>query len=539
MSDPVDRAAGRLSLLWGWRRMLAGFLLGAVSALAMAPYDAFPVLFLTFPGLIWLIDGTIVAGRRQRLRALLPAALVGWAFGFGYFLAGLWWIGAAFLVEADTFAWMIPFAMLLLPAGLALFTAAGTAIARLLWSPGPARVFAFAFGMGLAEFARGHLLTGFPWNGFGYAFAASELTMQSASLVGAYGLAVVACLVFAAPAAISGGGGRIVRLGLPVAGLAVLAAMFGFGSWRLRQPDDGPAPAVRLRIVQPSVPQDEKWLPARRSAILSEYLELTDRAASPDAMGAGDADIVIWPESAIPYVFDFESTALPAIAAVLPTGTSLVTGLQRVERDATKESGWRVYNSIFVIDDEGRIGDVYDKVKLVPFGEFMPWQSTLEALGLRQLTDVIGGFEAGSERHAMQAGAAPPFLPLICYEIIFPGQVLPDGVARPSWILNVTNDAWFGDTPGPWQHLRQARVRAVEEGLPVIRAANTGISAVIDANGRVLRRLGIGQRGVIDASLPAAAPPTFYARHRELPWAIMTALAFLVALAAAMRRRRG
>lgn len=538
MIDWLDGVAGRLALLWGWRRMAVAFVLGALSALAMAPFDVFPILFVTFPCLVWLVDGTIVAGPRQRLRALLPAALVGWAFGFGYFLAGLWWIGQAFLVEAETFAWMIPFAMLLLPAGLALFTAFGVAVARLLWSSGPARIFALAFALALADFLRGHMLTGFPWNGFGYAFAASDVTMQAAALVGTYGLAVLASVVFAAPAALSGSGGATARAAVPAFGLLVLAGIAGYGAYALQEDEAGPGPAVRLRIVQPSIPQESKWLPERRSAILAEYLELTDRVASPDAMGAGDVDLVIWPESAIPFVYDFETIAQPAIAAVLPTGTSLVTGLQRTEPDPEASEGYRIYNSIFVLDDQARVQDVYDKVKLVPFGEFLPWQRTLESLGLRQLTQVVGGFDSGTERRPLYAGAAPPFLPLICYEIIFPGEAMPGGIARPQWILNVTNDAWFGDTPGPWQHLRQARVRAVEEGLPVIRAANTGVSAVIDARGRVLRQLGIGQRGVIDAPLPPAGPETLYARYGEIPLAALMISCLLAALLPVASRAR-
>ncbi|ESR25875.1 apolipoprotein N-acyltransferase [Lutibaculum baratangense] len=538
MSDFVDSLAGRLALLWGWRRLLVAFLLGAASALAMAPYDVFPILFITFPALVWLMDGTVAAGRARRLKSLLPAALTGWAFGFGYFLAGLWWIGSAFLVEAETFAWMIPFAMLLLPAGLALFTGLGAAVARLLWSRGPARVFAFAFGMAGAEFVRGTVLTGFPWNGFGYALAATEASMQAASAVGTYGLAVLACVLFAAPAALSGSGEGFARALPSALAVILIPGIFGFGHWHLREGEVGPDPAVRLRIVQPSIPQGQKWLAENRSAILAEYLELSDRSASPDAMGAGDADLVIWPESAIPFVFDFETVALPAIAAMLPAGTSLVSGLQRVEPDDTRPYGYRVYNSIFVIDDRGEVEDVYDKVKLVPFGEFLPWQSTLESVGLRQLTQVIGGFEAGEVRDLLTSGSAPPFLPLICYEIIFPGRLVGPDLPRPAWILNVTNDAWFGDSPGPWQHLRQARVRAVEEGLPVVRAANTGISAVIDAKGRVVRRLGLGEKGVIDAGLPAAAPPTLYARYREMPFLGLMAFCLLVAAAGAVARRR-
>lgn len=505
----LEGLASRFIVSWGWRRALIALLAGAASALAMPPYDLFPVLFLTFPVVVWLIDGTVASGRGGRLGAVLSAAWVGWCFGFGYFLAGLWWIGRAFLVDADVFGWMMPFAVAALPAGLALFTAAGTALARVLWRQGPQRVFPFALGLALADIARGHLLTGFPWNVFGYALAVSPAMMQAASLVGIYGLTVLACFVFASPAALAGPGSRVSRAALPVAGLAILAGLAGFGAWRLGNADVAMVDGVRLRIVQPSIDQSRKWLPENRNAIFADYLALSDLATSPDSMGIADVDILIWPESALPFLFEMEPAALPAIAALLPETTTLVTGMQRIERDPSVSQGYRLYNSVLVIGHDGTIVDGYDKVRLVPFGEFLPFSGLLEAIGLEPLTRVAGGFTAGSVPRTMLAGPAPRFVPLVCYEAIFPGAVVPPG-ERPGWILNVTNDGWFGDTPGPWQHLRQARLRAVEEGLPLVRAANTGVSAVIDPYGRMQRRLDLGVRGVIDSALPGPLQGTAY-----------------------------
>lgn len=500
----LDAIASRVVVLWGWRRLLLAFVAGAASALAMPPFDAFPVLFVTFPVLVWLIDGTLGRGR---IRGLAAAALIGWCFGFGYFLAGLWWVGYAFLVDADVFGWMLPFAVAALPAGLALFTAAATLVARLFWSAGPRRVFALALGVTLAEFARGHILSGFPWNTFGYALTVTPMMMQAAAVFGAYGLTALAAFVFASPAALSGAGSRTARIAMPVLGLAVLGGLAGFGALRLAQAGTAMVPDLELRIVQPAIRQADKWKPENRNNIFTDYLTLSDMAASPEAVGVSSADLLIWPESALPFVFDSEPAALPAIAALLPPGTTLVTGMQRLVRDASRPEGYRIYNAVMTIDDAGEITDVYDKAWLVPFGEFLPFQALLESYGFRQLTQVVGGFSAGPGPKLLSVPGAPSFLPLVCYEIIFP-RAFVSMDERPGWILNVTNDAWFGDSPGPWQHLRQARVRAVEEGLPVVRAANTGISAVIDPYGRFVKRLGLNVRGVIDSKLPEALPPT-------------------------------
>lgn len=525
----LEGIASRFIVLWGWRRLLVAAAAGAVSALALPPYDLFPLLFLSFPVLVWLLDGTAATGRRKRLSAALAAAGVGWAFGFGYFLAGLYWVGAAFLVEADIFGWMMPFAVVALPAGLALTTAAGMALARMMWSAGPRRIAALAVGLTVAEFARGHILTGFGWNTFGYALTATPVLMQSAAIIGIYGLTFLAIVIFASPAALCGSGTRNARAAAPVLGAALLIALVGFGAFRLSGAETATVENFKLRIVQPSIRQDTKWLPENRSAIFTSYLELSDTATAPEAMGIGDVDLVVWPESALPFVFEYEPEALPAIAALLPPRTTLVTGMQRLEVDEAAPSGYRVFNSVMVIDHTGEIRDVYDKVRLVPFGEFLPFQGVLEALGLQQLTRVAGGFTAGSERHAMQAGSSPRFQPLICYESIFTGAVV-DSDDRPDFILNVTNDGWFGDSPGPWQHLRKAQLRAVEEGLPLVRAANTGVSASIDPYGQIRQSLDLGVRAVIDTELPRPLSSTVFAQWTHWPLTGLLVVSCLIAL---------
>ncbi|MCB1435581.1 MAG: apolipoprotein N-acyltransferase [Rhodobiaceae bacterium] len=522
---------------WGWRRWAIAFGAGAVSVLALAPFHFGPVLWLTLPVLVWLLDGT-GSGQGSRFalaQRLAGAAATGWVFGFGYFLAGLYWIGYAFLVEADVFGWLLPFAVALLPAGLALFTAAGCALAMAVWSSGPGRIFALASGLTLSEWLRGHLFTGFPWNPVGQGLAFIEPAMQGAALVGVWGLTFLAVLIFCAPALLADDGGRAERILAPLAGLLALAALIGGGMWRM---PPGPAEEIahaRLRIVQPNIPQALKWRSDNRSRIFADYLQLSDAATSPETSGIADVTHLIWPESALPFVLAESGDALATIAAVLPDDTVLVTGAIR----RGGPGGTQAFNSIHVVDGKGAITATYDKVHLVPFGEYLPFQHLLERLGLQQLTQMQGGFEAGERREALDLPGLPPAAPLICYEIIFPDEVI-DRDRRPGWMLNLTNDGWFGDSSGPRQHLHQARLRAIEEGLPVVRAANTGISAVIDPYGRIVQSLPLNRAGVIDSGLPAALPPTLYARYGRAMVAALLVFGFGAAfLGLAADRRRG
>ena len=519
-----------IMLQWGWRRILLAMLAGAASALAMPPFGFFPVLFFTFPVFIWLVDGAVASGTHRRRQEILSAAAAGWGFGFGYFLAGLWWIGGAFLVDAETFGWLMPFAVTLMSAGLALFFAGGAALARVFWRPGPFRIFVFAFAFGLEELLRGYVLTGFPWNAFGYALAANNATMQLGALIGLHGMSVLAIYIFASPAALglSDAGHTRGRVIVPGLAAALLVMSFGYGAYRLslaEPPDMG----ARIRVVQPSIPQEQKFNQQKASETLSALLTLSDIATSPEASGVGDFDAVIWPESAFPFYLQEEPAAVAALAALIPDGTVLITGLQRYETVPDNPRGYLGYNSIGVIDTSGTMIAHYDKTHLVPFGEYLPFQGFMEAIGFRQLTNMPGGFDAGESRAPVSVPGIPSFLPLICYEAIFPGVVDRD-LPRAAWLLNVTNDAWYGDTPGPRQHLLQARLRAVEEGLPMIRAANNGISAVIDSRGRIVAFLPLNARNVIDVTLPGAFAPTFYVLAGILPSLMMILGLFLVGL---------
>src|SRR5258708_5036882 len=530
MSANRFRAAGlAIILAWGWKRAAIALVAGALSALAMAPFNAWPVLFLTFPVTVWLIDG---AGA-GRWRGVPSAAWAGWWFGLGYFVPGLYWIGYAFLVDASTFAWLLPFAVLGLPAYLALFTAVGFGLARLLWTRDASRVLALAVALTVSEWLRGHVLTGFPWNAFGYALTEPLALAQTGSLIGLWGLTFLSVAIFASPAVLIDGTSRGRKPWVaPVLAIVVLLAMGAFGIIRLALLSTG-FTRVKLRIMQPNLEQDARFNYSAKAAVMQKYLALSDRASGPESTGVRDASILIWPESAFPFFLTREADAMAQIADLLPKGTILITGSVRAPDLPPGVRVTRAYNSIYAIDHDGSVLSIYDKLHLVPFGEYLPFQDWMERLGFEQLTKLPGGFIAGTRRRTMEIPNAPRALPLICYEAVFPGNVA-ERDDRPGWVINLTNDGWFGISTGPYQHLQQARLRAIEEGLPVVRAANTGISAVIYPLRRIVALLGLGLEGGLDSPLPSPIAPTIYARGGDIPTDIIVAAALIFVI-----RRRG
>jgi apolipoprotein N-acyltransferase len=528
------RTAGLAIILsWGRRRAAIALVAGALSSFAMAPFNAWPILFLTFPVMVWLIDG---AGA-GRWRGVPAAAMAGWWFGLGYFVPGLYWIGYAFLVDASTFAWLMPFAVLGLPAYLALFTAFGFALARLVWTRDASRVIALAASLTVAEWLRGHVLTGFPWNTFGYALTEPLALAQTASLIGLWGLTFLSVAIFASPAALIDGSSRGRRPWIaPVMALLVLVAMGIYGVVRLTLHPTATVANVKLRIMQPNLQQDVRFNYSAKADVMQKYLALSDRASGPQSTGVRDASILIWPESAFPFFLTHEADAMAQIADLLPKGTILITGSVRAPDLPPGAKVTRAYNSIYAIDHDGSVLSIYDKLHLVPFGEYLPFQDLMEQLGFVQLTKVQGGFIPGLRRRPMELPNAPRALPLICYEAIFPGDVASRD-DRPGWIVNLTNDGWFGISTGPYQHLQQARLRAIEQGLPLVRAANTGISAVIDPVGRIVARLGLGIEGVLDSGLPSAIPPTIYARAGDIPAAFIVVVAFIFVIRRRVAKR--
>ena len=522
VTDKLRATGPAIILAWGWKRAVIALAAGALSAFAMAPFNAWPVLFVTFPVMVWLIDG---AGA-GRWRGVPAAAMAGWWFGLGYFVPGLYWIGYAFLVDASTFAWLLPFAVLGLPAYLALFTAFGFALARVIWTTDATRVIALAASLTVGEWLRGHVLTGFPWNAFGYALTEPLALAQTASLIGLWGLTFLSVAIFASPAVLIDGKSHSRTWFAPAMALVLLVAMGVFGIVRLALQPTSTVAGVKLRIMQPNLQQDVRFNYSAKAEVMQKYLSLSDRASGPQSTGVRDASILIWPESAFPFFLTREADAMAQIADLLPKGTVLITGSVRAPDVPPGVRITRAYNSIYVIDHDGSVLSVYDKLHLVPFGEYLPFQEWMEKLGLVQLTKVQGGFIPGTRRRSMEIPNAPRALPLICYEAIFPGDVATRD-DRPGWIVNLTNDGWFGISTGPYQHLQQARLRAIEEGLPVVRAANTGISAVIDPVGRIVARLNLGVEGVLDSGLPVAIPPTVYARTGDIPAALLVAATFI------------
>lgn len=502
----MERIAGRIVLLWGWRRYLTAAAAGAIAVLAQAPFDFMAVCFISFPVLVWLLDGATADSGSGILRRLAPAFATGWWFGLGYFVAGLWWVGNALLVEAESFAWALPLAVFLLPAALALFYGLATALARLFWDHELGRIAALAAAFGFAEWLRSFLFTGFPWNAIGYAIMPIPLLMQPVAAVGLHVMNMLAVFVFAMPALLAARR----HLGVGVASaLVIAAACGGYGLWRMSLPlPDGES--ISVRIVQASIDQAGKWDRQVRDDIFRKYLALS--AGTPEGEESDFRPrLIVWPETSVPFLFEERPDALLAIGQLLDDDQMLLAGAVRTEGDAN--AGRLFYNSIVAINADGVIEAAADKVHLVPFGEYLPLSGLLESFGLRRLVTAPGMFSAAAERRLIRLDPNLALLPLICYEIIFPDEVTASASGA-HMIVNITNDAWYGNTPGPYQHLRQAQVRAVETGLPLIRAANNGVSAAVDARGRILDALDIDEIGNIDVRLAAGSLPIMpYHRH--------------------------
>jgi len=419
-----------------------------------------------------------------------------------------------------------------------LFWGVATGLAQLFWSDSVRRIFVLAASFALLEYLRGFVATGFPWNSIGYAAYPAPLLMQSASVFGIYGITAFVVLVASCLGTIVPGmeaqeksRWRLFKL----VGL-LLVVHVGFGFARMEPAPVDLVEGVSLRLVQPGVPQNEKFDLEKHPEHLRRYLDLSAGEGEGGKTGLAGTTHLFWPESVFPYLLTERRDTLSAISAMLPSGTSLITGAVRAEAASAGEGKNFVFNSVYVINDEGLIVSAADKVHLVPFGEYLPFQETLEAIGLQQLTKIDGGFEAGATRRLLSTGIGPEFLPLICYEIVFSGALWNEE-ERPGFIANLTNDAWFGFTPGPYQHERQSVVRAVEEGLPLVRVANTGISGVYDPYGRVIKRLGLGEQGVIDSALPITFSRTVYSRYGQLIiWGLIVTF-FAIGLFPVKRRR--
>lgn len=508
----ADRVAG-LERLKPWTRRGLVAAVGLFSNLAHAPVYFFPALACGLVLCIWLLDGAAKADRPMR-------AAFGrlWLFAAFYFLGGLYWVGSSFLQVDGALILMIP-AILALPAGLAVFWGAAGALAVRLWPTGPRRLFVFALAIMLAEWVRGHLFGGFPWDLPGYVWKAGEPISQIAAITGIYGLSLLTVLTLATPAALADAGPFPQRAAPALVAALGLGLMWGAGAQRLGQNPPAAAGEVVVRVADSGMSQEEKWRAGNEYNVFSRYLDLIDEP------GPTQADIIIWPESAVPVLLLEQPDLLEEIGAKLGART-LITGVVRRE---PREGGAPVYfNSAVVLSGgEGlQLGQIYNKSRLVPFGEFIPlWNVISPVLQLKALQQIGSGFEPGPPPSRMIVQGAPPAVFLICYESIFPG-IIPHGEGRPDWIVNVTNDAWFGGQTGPYQHYNQARYRSIEEGLPLARAAAGGVSAIIDPFGREVVKTGL-EGGAIEAALPPPLQPTVYARAG---WLAPACIFFVVAL---------
>ena len=520
--------AGRMMLLWGWQRAVVALLAGSLGALAQAPFDFPAIGFVSFPILVWLLDGAAGDVAGGRLRKLRPFFATGWWFGFGYFVAGLWWVGNAMLVDLQKYAWALPIAVLILPAGMAVFYGLAAALARPLWSDGIGRIAALAAAFAVMEWLRTFVLTGFPWNAVGYAAMPVPFLMQSVTVVGMVGMNALAVFAFSLPAMLAAPGSRLPSMVV----LAVLmAAHAGFGLGRIGLAPPGEGKTLALRLVQPSIDQSLKWDRSRRDQIFSTYLEMSAR---PPEEGAARAQLILWPETSVPFIFQQRPEALAALGDLVGDGQTLLAGAVRLEGDNPADPAARFYNSVVAVNSAGELYDAADKVHLVPLGEFVPFADVLGRVGITKLVELPGGFSSGSKRNAIEVAPGISAVPYICYEVIFPGLAAAEA-GDAELIVNVTNDAWFGDSPGPYQHLRQAQLRAVEAGKPLIRAANNGISAVVDPYGRILDALELNGVGILDASLSLTPADQLRAARPQLfGWIAVAALA---AIGLAMRLR--
>lgn len=472
------------------------FLSGMTAAYAMPPRGLWLCMFAGI-GLFFVLVNSVkdpVRGFRY-----------GWLFGFGFFLFGLYWVGNALLVDGNPYSWALPLAIFGLPAMLALFPAAAMALnAKFLPEDPYTRFIQFIVLLALAEWIRGHILTGFPWNLFAYGWADSAQISQSVSLGGVYFLSLLTIFWASWPGLVFMAG-KVTKPGvLVVTGLVILSFSFiyAFGSSRLdiRTQFDKD---FRIKIVQPSIPQSEKWSATKLDENYEKLLSISGSDLE-DIKTTTGRTLIVWPETAISWPILDNPDAMEQIRILLhsyPHETLLATGVLRYEKSASGNVEYR--NSIDLFDYSGKVSQTYDKSHLVPFGEYIPMQYWIP------LPPIAGfnGFTAGSGPVIMPVSGPYTISPLVCYEIIFPGNVVKDVDGKmPDAIVNVTNDAWYGLSAGPYQHLQQAVFRAIEEGIPVIRSANTGISAVIDPYGRFVTKIPLFQERSARVFLPRPAP---------------------------------
>jgi apolipoprotein N-acyltransferase len=468
-------------------------LMGGLLSRAFAPSNFFPALFIALPVFLLLIN------QAKKSRDVFAR---GWWAGFGLFTFGLYWMGHAFTQQDNVPVFLAPFALFALGAVLALYMGATFWITWRLRLSGVLQVLAFAASWTIMEVARGTWFTGFPWHLVGSAWANWTYMAQGSYWFSVYGLSFIT--VFAAGLLALFISERERFRALVAAGFAafLMLTLLAAGYFRVADQPTEFHLGTSLKLVQANVKQRDKW----KSNLVADHFDSHMRLSRAEAGKAEGTKLLIWPETAVQrQTFDRKDSLLRwRISRLLAYNSYAITGAPRYTVDG---SDVRYYNSLFVVNSKGKIYSRYDKNHLVPFGEYLPFAPLLKSLGLSQLTGGVS-FTPGVERPLMRLPGVPGFKPLICYESIFPGEIVGDG-PRPEWLLNISNDAWFGETEGPHQHLALARLRAIEEGLPIVRSTSTGISAVIDGYGRTVTSLGLNQQGVLESPLPKALPAPF------------------------------
>ncbi len=509
LAQALDGLAGRLAGLAVWQRLIGAGVLGTLGGLAFAPVYQLWLLALALTGLLALL---------RDCRRLSTVFFTGWLFGFGHFVVGLYWVTQGIVVYSEDLVAFVPIVLIFLPSlmgfyvGLAALTTE-LACRRFGWR-GLRRVLAFAVCWAAAEWLRGVLFTGFPWNLAGYAWGFSDTMLQSVSLYGIHGLSLVTVFVLAAPAIV------IEPVSLRQKGwtcalaVAGVAALWVGGAARLAGAEVAYHPNVVLRLVQPSIPQNQKWRREKRSENFLKHVEMSAALPRDPALVPTH---VVWPETAAPFFLDRSPQALAALTRVIPSRGLALVGAPRRSPEGTAKKLW---NSLLAIDQQGSIAASYDKAHLVPLGEYVPLR---KALPLPKVVWGATDYSPGTARRTLHLPDLPPVSPLICYEVIFSGAVA-DPDDRPEWLLNLTNDAWFGTSTGPHQHFLAARVRSIEEGLPLVRAASTGISGLVDPYGRITHQLGLQEKGILDVRLPRGiSGSTLFARLGNWSFALMLA----------------
>ncbi len=519
----IDDISMFLQQLSEFKKSLVAFSAGLLSVLAFAPIYIFPIYMMSLPILLLLSmnSGTVK-----------DAFKFGYIFGLGHFFAGLYWIGNSFAVEPDIPNWAGFIMVALLASYLALFIGIVCGAAKYIHRNHTLKthliniILSFVTLWSIAEWLRGHLFTGFPWNLSGYIWGFSDIMLQSTAVWGIHGLSLITLIICFIPLVMLK---KKYVITAPIFGVIILCGLIYYGYSRLDVEVEN-IEGVNLRIVQPNIKQQDKWSYENWGKNLVNYMDESEDD------GSEGVTHVIWPETAVIYSLSEEPFRRQLIAQILDEGEALITGYPRRQKSS---SGTKIFNSMIAINDKGETIGGYDKSHLVPFGEYIPnfIRNILVPLGVGEIFTGGQDYSEGDGLKTIKIDGLPPFSLVICYEIIFPGEVV-NRINRPDWILNITNDAWYGESSGPYQHLLQSQVRAIEEGLPVVRSAGTGISAIIGPYGRIIDEIPLNSRGVINGKLPMKlASDTIYSNFREWIFICINVMFIILNVTLVMRNK--